>query len=413
MKTLRTLALALVFALSAPVFAGEEPCDTLDEPALDRYNALGDQALERYGQKDYSGAVEAILELREICSEDPRLEYNLARAFHRAGNCNMARFWYEEVLARDESSYGELVKEEKRVALTSITELEQVCVNSTRIVLLCAEPDEVTLTLGDAFTGKCPGGARVDAGTYTLTATRPGFQDYTTQVELQPREHNRVFIPPLEPIPPTLTTATVALRCVPELGEVLLTDTEREHRANCAAQPEHTLEVAAGAITLSVPKHNIQRELVVEPGTTLQLELLAPTGPVQVQETPGAPPLPPPRDRTLQLVGWITAGVGVAALGTGVALHFVAQDEIDTLFDTERDANGVVQGFTETEAQNIIDDAADLDTTAILIGGVGGGLLITGIVLLLVDDLAEREADAELRATVGADHVLLELRGSF
>ena len=49
--------------------------------------------------------------MRAICDKDQTLAYNLARAYHKGGNCNKALFWYEQIQNTTPSGpYKELIE---------------------------------------------------------------------------------------------------------------------------------------------------------------------------------------------------------------------------------------------------------------------------------------------------------------
>ena len=222
MKPILNLFVLLALSLLAWPVLGGEPCASLSSEEREAYLSFGEEVVKAYEDEDFPRAVQATLNAMEICDEDPRTKYNLARVYQAAGNCNMALFWYEQVLELDpEGPYVKAIKEQRAKAGRYKTELQVECSNSAKISVECSNPG-VLITLGEFSTLKCPYRGRIDAGTYKLTASLEGFQDYSVQVQLVAGENNRLLVPELLPeIDSSLGTLRVS--CPESVKEVVLT----------------------------------------------------------------------------------------------------------------------------------------------------------------------------------------------
>jgi len=100
--------------------------------------------------------------------------------------------------------------------------------------------------------------------------------------------------------------------------------------------------------------------------------------PIDVPETPDEQP---EESSALMIAGWTTLGVGVAAVGTGVALHFVAEsmrsDVSDAAVGTDDLGRPVTEGISQRDAFANERDANTFDTTGVILMSVGATLLPT------------------------------------
>ena len=404
-----TLLIGLAaLTLSSSAYA-ETPCESLKGAEAKRYNELGDAAADRYGAKDYPGAIEAILEIKSICSEDPRLDYNLARSYHRSENCNMARFWYEEVLARSEDSLGKelkgIIKKQKQRALKSITELEQICSNSTRVAFSCAD-EGVVIRLGETIEAACPSASRLDSGDYLLVASREGHDSFEMNVKLKPGSDVDLFVPKLLETRAKATTGTVKLSCDKEITTV---NVQAPDLSSTTWPCPSTQQAAPGDYTLTIPGHDVTEVVAVELGETASVRL----GITTIEQDPiiFAP------DDDLRIGAWTSLGVGSAMLVTGLVMHAIALDYFTDVtipgdINYTNGVNPVVSGTTEAEARASLDTAQTLDTTAWVVVGVGGAAIATGVILLLLSDPDETPLPG---VSVGAskDNITLSFGGHF
>jgi len=252
------------------------PCDALSGEDEAKYFELDEQAKTAYGEGRYLDAIDDILGMREICGEDPVLAYNLARSYDRAGNCNMALFWYDRVLDWETSKFPNLVERQRVKAGEKKTAMQARCANSARVSIECAGDGEIEVKLGDAIETSCPFEGRVDAGTYTLRATSEGHETYTTEANIVAGQTNRLLVPMLDEL---VTTGRIvgagldgqALDCPGELelstGEYQLTMGEHRLTASVAAGETTNINFAQYVVERDLERVGIFIDLRVSPGS--------------------------------------------------------------------------------------------------------------------------------------------------
>lgn len=266
-------ALVACFILS-PARAAE-PCSTLSQADLDEYLQLGEQATNHFVNKDYSGAVQTLVQAMDICDEDPRVQYNLARAYHKANNCNQALFWYERILALDPASdIGKTVPDERARAGRYVTELQVECANSARVTINCSDSN-VRLSIGDAIkNAKCPYSQRLDTGTYKLRADLEGHEPYMVSVSLVAGENNRILIPALDKMKEAPTTGTLRINCEEGMSEVTLTGPTSTETKTC----NNKYDLLPGRYAIGLPGVEGALESVdVNIGETMGVSVRQPT----------------------------------------------------------------------------------------------------------------------------------------
>ena len=112
--------------------------------------------------------------------------------------------------------------------------------------------------------------------------------------------------------------------------------------------------------------------------------------------------------------GYVLGGVGLAALATGGVFAYLAYDKNEqSLEHCLRDEPNACS----VEGESLREDAASHATIANIGIGAGGGLLLTGVVLLLTAPSGESAAGAarpvSLAARVSHDSMKLALSGAF
>jgi hypothetical protein len=167
-----------------------------------------------------------------------------------------------------------------------------------------------------------------------------------------------------------------------------------------------TLFLRAGAHRLTATAkdgRSLTWEVNLQPGRTVSHDFdfdAPPTsstapeaGAVQSQNSV-APAEPPAQGRGLQIAGFVTAGVGVLALGGGVVTGLMAKSK-------ESDATGACDAnkVCPTAAESSFDDAASLArTTNILL--IGGGVLTAAGLGMVVFGRPSSEAPKAARVTL-------------
>lgn len=273
-----TACAALCAALSPSQALAAEPCSTLSKADLDEYLKLGEQATNHFVNKDYTGAVQALVQAMDICDEDPRVQYNLARAYHKANNCNQALFWYERILSIDPNSdIGKSVPDERARAGRYVTELQVECSNSARVTINCSDQN-VRLSIGDAIkNAKCPYSQRLDTGTYKLRADLDGHEPYMVSISLVAGENNRILIPALEKMKEAPTMGTLRINCEEGLSEVSIKGPKATETKTC--NQKYELPPGTYAISLTATEPAVETvELAV--GETMGVSIRKPVAKV-------------------------------------------------------------------------------------------------------------------------------------
>ncbi len=126
-------------------------------------------------------------------------------------------------------------------------------------------------------------------------------------------------------------------------------------------------------------------------GTTMSLtELLPKPKTAKPKPKPKAEPKPEPKPEPVVeesapdegggagIWPWVTAGAGLALVGGGVGMHFLAEADRDEIRDAKRDAQGRLL-ISLADAQTIEDDANTKDTIGVVVGAVGAAAIIGGV----------------------------------
>lgn len=164
------------------------------------------------------------------------------------------------------------------------------------------------------------------------------------------------------------------------------------------------VEVPVGPAETSVRIPVLER--MPEESAAAPIGLTSSTEPVPAQETP--------RASSQATWGYVAGGVGLASLAAAGVLGYRAyslnQDSLNLCATDDPNA-------CTTQGKNLRDDAAQYGTYATIAGGVGGGLLITGLVLVLTAPSSTPLETATPRLRVLADAgprgASVTLRGAF
>lgn len=183
-------ALALLVLGSAlEVQAQNKPCTSLSPERTEEYTAIAMSAIEAYNREDYATSIELNLEALKICYEDANLYYNLARSYHKAGDCHMALFTYEEI------SIDDLDKDKRKTLAAHTSELQAAC-GASGIVLITCDDSDVELEFSGRTT-RCPFTGRVDFGDHEIVATRPGYRPWFGTLRVVEGSDNTFDVPAL------------------------------------------------------------------------------------------------------------------------------------------------------------------------------------------------------------------------
>ncbi len=193
----RTLALTLsALSLLLPALALAEPCDKLSKNVAQVYVQASLAATEAYANGDYDLSIVQGRAALAICSEDERVEYNLARAYHQQGNCPMARYHYDSVVETLEKRKRRADRAFLKKAKEYQREVNKACPEVVDLTVNCVDAG-VIFDLGPLKEVRCPFEGRMVAGNYTLYARRDGAKPYTESLRIARDELARFRIPAL------------------------------------------------------------------------------------------------------------------------------------------------------------------------------------------------------------------------
>ena len=193
MKLKKTLYLWALGILLVPAFAWSEPCAGLSEASADRYFELANKAVQAYLDENYGSAVTYNLQALEVCNEDPRTTYNLARAYHQLGNCGMGLSTYE---ALDEF---ELDRKMRKKVANYRSELEGQCIDYPKFTIQCQDK-EAEIELGPLSGLRCGDSGRIAPGEHRLEVYRPEHKSYGENITLEAKQTLTLTIPALVPL---------------------------------------------------------------------------------------------------------------------------------------------------------------------------------------------------------------------
>jgi tetratricopeptide (TPR) repeat protein len=110
-----------------------------------------------------------------------------------------------------------------------------------------------------------------------------------------------------------------------------------------------------------------------------------------------------------ELWGWTATAAGLAVAGTGVGLHFAAEGKRDEVREAQRQ-DGLITSVSQTEAQQLEDDANTLDSVGVAM--IAAGLVGAGVGTYLMFT-APDEADASVSVGLSDDSIGLSFSGRF
>ena len=371
------LLLALTVVNSAAL--AQEPCSNLSAELHAQYDDLGIEALEEYEAENYLKAIEAILQMRRICAEDPILRFNLAWAYQKAGDCNLARYWFESSVDPSDP-FVELMADREQAVAEALTELSVSCSDSALLSIECAQ-EQVNLSFaGEEHT--CPYEGRVAEGSYIITASREGASPLELTAQVRATHHNHLVIPQLAPpLTPQPTTGQLTLSCPSTTNSVWLSGPAFPEGE--AMSCPFSADLQPGEYQITSPTGEFSDLVQLRAGEQIAVRLHQPH--------------PVPLDEAWGTAEWglLVAGAGGTLSATGLGLFIAAELKRDEIGDPdERGPDGSVTSITRAEALRIEDDANDMDTAAWVTSSVGLALLTTGIVLYLLDEPEQAETSA-------------------
>ena len=382
------LALGVALLVLAPdATAQERPCEGIGESV--EYNAILVSGSELAKDGKHAEAIAEFEKAQTMCAYDPVVSFYIARAHQLMGECDIAIAMYKQAESQRATGYVDTPLTADKIG-EKLEEAVRTCRTRARYEIACAD-DDVLVEMGESEPIACPLSGETDAGEIRLVATREGFRPHRLEVVLIAGEANTVTIPELVPEGPK--TGTLMLNCGEDIGAANVTGANTDVTATCG----QATELDPGTYAVEVEDADIREWIDVKRGSEVNLRL---------QRPPNAA-----TDGTYWIAGWVIAGTGFAAAATGAALMVVARSQIDDIV-ARRDSGEL----TQVEALVERDDAKVFNTAGIACVSAGGALLLTGAILLLLDDSTSNEVAPDAAAfvpTVGPDGFSLGYRLTF
>ena len=332
---------------------------------------------------------------------DPSYLFEAGAAYERAKDFASAARVYSR------ASELELSDSQKARARRGLDEARAQLRATRGKVTLLVFPATATVTVDGQPVTTEPNGTNtwLTAGEHTITVSAAGFEDATRTVTVA-----------------TGQSADLRVDLVPEAGAALLEVQANVEGASVLLDgrsvgttplPPMSLE-GKDTVEVRVMKAGYEpwaRVVTVRQGEPVRLtaELVtvaAPRveqGPVAVEPGPTYEE-PSSGGSTLITLGWVSTGVGIAALGTGVAFHMLAvgsQNDANSLGNTPPEDFQVPDGVDQTkeefyynqiyvpEYNALVDDASSSQNLAIILDIAGGAVTATGVVLLVLGYTAD------------------------
>ncbi|PJB40979.1 MAG: hypothetical protein CO108_13775 [Deltaproteobacteria bacterium CG_4_9_14_3_um_filter_63_12] len=389
------VAVGLFATVSATAGSGSSPCSTIQGAEGDRYTKLVDLSSKQYKKEDYLGAIESILELKSICSEDPRLDFNLARAYQRAGNCNMARYWFEHLLANAGKFSKPFLGDLPKLAGEALVELSSTCSNSAMVAFYCADKG-VTIDLKPSGDGETlhfhhPFEGRVEAGDYLMAAHKEGYQSSVSTVFVYAGESNFISVPELASAE---QRGTLEVFCPAQVESVTLSRVASKDSMIMKCGEPIALDSGNWRVDFAVGDYPFVEEVTVEQNRSIELHLTEPAYPGRASD-----------DEV-----WATAALvtGSTAFVSGVLLLVLAEQmEVEKLRPTSVTPAGEVLAYSSAVDERKL----GLRLSGGLLGSLGLVGIVTGVVLMMGED--ESEEAALGFAPLADEGALFMLRGTF
>jgi len=357
--TALALLSSVIAVATAPRLAGAEVCGHLQGEEREKYETFRTSGADLL-HKDPLKALSFLMGAQRKCSEDVELLEDLTAAALELHDCHMARWWLEQILARENGP-----EELREKSLQKVTELENTCPHSA-IIRIQSDTPEVTVVMASVTAEglelvSLPFEGRVEATTFEITASKPGYKSVVMDVDLAPNVAHDIRFRPL-----------------------ILEDSPARLQVRCRDGED---DLQRGVVDTDLCAVD---DLLDPEGETLKLQV---EGVVQTVETVAKEnrvndlrvPTPNQTLGEMQLSdwGWLALGSGAILVGSGVVLQMSSNDLYDQAGKSLKVYTG--QHITPTQKQ-----ANATVGRANLIGGVGltsallgAGAIVTGVALIL------------------------------
>lgn len=318
------------------------------------------QAKRLYSEGRFAEAAAAFREAYSA-SADPRYVFNMGKCFERSQNFLEAARHYGRYLrlvptAKDAKTIRNLMQQ---LLLRAQPEWARLRVNSV--------PEGARVYLNDrkqGVQGVTPMRRSLPPGSYTVILERRGYHPTTRTVSLAPRQRSRLNFA-LKPLTGflQLRVATAGVKLIidgVDIGQ--LSKDESKNRLKLHTGPH---------FVFLKRKHyaSLFRRIVIETGKTTSLSVALTQLPVKIAHT------------TLWTWGWVTTGVGIAALGAGLTMALLAKGDQERVNSYDRTG----EKASLDQVQALRRSAQRKGLSANILFGVGGASLVAATVLFILD----------------------------
>ena len=367
--------LLAVWLVAAALLAAGAPSVLADE-AEDAQRAKDQvrEGIRLYDEGHFEEALAAFREARALRPWPSHL-YSIARCLMDLGRLPEALAVWDEYL-EEESDEGERRRGERFRRLT-----EEDLRKTHAQLEVTSEPPGASVSIddgddgddGDEAIARAPLRTWLPAGVHRLRVVLEGYVVLEDRVTLTAGEDARYVARLVD----RRAKGRLVFVDVPEDATVTVGD---------APIAGHEMELDPGDYQLRATRAGFlpyEEVVTMPPGGRVE---------VAIEMKPLAPPEPPEttapeRGFRFRWPAWLTSGIAVAALATGVTFHVLARDRVDGL-DGYWDDPAAPRG----PWQRKVDDAdRDLLVASVLYGVAGAAAIATGVILL-VDNLSDDDA---------------------
>ena len=207
-KVMGGLLVALTPAVSFAERA-EIDCNSLPEDQMQKFYEMSAEIGDASAAKDFDKALPLAKKAMEMCTTDTYTEYTLARLYQLTGDCANAYYHYERL-----SDRGTALKKENPDIYKELNKhfktIKSQCGDVVTLEIECVQ-DGVKLSMNGLPESNmaCPFYGKITPGSYSLTATKDGFQPYNELVNVSDSGAS-VKISALKPV---ATTGFIRVRC--------------------------------------------------------------------------------------------------------------------------------------------------------------------------------------------------------
>ncbi len=242
-KVLASVFGGLMLAMIPSASFAESPeidCNSLPESEMEKFYELSGEFGAALEEKDFEKALPIAQKAMSMCTTDTYTEYSLARIYQLSGDCASAYYHFERL-----SNRGTALKKENPDIYKEVNKhfktIKSNCGDVVSLEIECAQSG-VKLSMNGLpnSNASCPFYGKVSPGSYSLTATKEGFQPYKELIMVS-ESGQSVKIGALKPIKKTVQ---VSIQC--PHGSVSFDLIDPKGEKNTYKCPQDNLELELG-----------------------------------------------------------------------------------------------------------------------------------------------------------------------